>query len=281
MAHQPDLPTAFFPEEISESLPLDKYIGLIRIWRPTSDPVLDKITYYRCTATLGLGHAFLVCEFRTRTPGKKILLLQRWGPGGAGTCSLGSSSPSSASLVGPADDRVTPFAAPATSRDYVSFLVSAKYYVYQHMVFPGSPSPTFSICCIFFAEAIYAGLKCHFGGASNGKLALIPRFLVWRNAYAGEIEEIVAALGDATMALRARVHNPPTRNPWRLPPRPPRPPDPEAPPQAAHGPHCGEWLRLPVYLLSLRFTSRRASCARLDGAFRSSNCVGLEERRTT
>jgi hypothetical protein len=225
MAHQPDLPTAFFPEEISESLPLDKYIGLIRIWKPTSDPVLDKITYYRCTATLGLGHAFLVCEFRTRTPGKKILLLQRWGPGGAGTCSLGSSSPSSASLVGPADDRVTPFAAPATSRDYVSFLVSAKYYVYQHMVFPGSPSPTFfdvlaltrlvrtrnptysldNRCCIFFAEAIYAGLKCHFGGVSNGKLALIPRFLVWRNGYAGEIEEIVAALGDATMALRVRV----------------------------------------------------------------------------
>jgi hypothetical protein len=93
------------------------------------------------------------------------------------------------------------------------------------MVFPGSPSPTFfnflalaqlvctrnptysldNKCCIFLAETIYAGLKCEFGGTSNGKLALIPRFLVWRNGYAGEIKKIIAALGEATRELGAQV----------------------------------------------------------------------------
>ncbi|KAF8177153.1 hypothetical protein K438DRAFT_1978795 [Mycena galopus ATCC 62051] len=185
------------------------------------EPLLDSVEYYRYDAVF--GHAVLICRLTDSHFGDLCLVIERFGPGeagsgiglgsGANTAFASASAPSSVSIFGRANDQVK------TTRGLVAdsdILGTEPHKLYRKQTFPITTAPQATLIdvlalaglvraqnreytlgnrsCIFFAEVIYSALQNLFPSSEStagpGSSALCT-FLSISNQCSREVKEIV------------------------------------------------------------------------------------------
>ncbi|KAF8142824.1 hypothetical protein K438DRAFT_1784335 [Mycena galopus ATCC 62051] len=210
-------------------------MSLIQTAQMLPEPLLDSVAYYRYDAVF--GHAVLICRLTDSHFGDLCLVIERFGPGeagsgvglgsGANTAFVSPSAPSSVSISGRANDQVKTTRRPVADSD---ILGTEPHKLYRKLTFPitTAPQPTLiddlalaglvrtrnkeytlaNRSCIFFAEVVYSALQNLFPSSEStagpGSSALCT-FLSISNQYSREVKEIVTEFTAAKAELLSEM----------------------------------------------------------------------------